>query len=411
MKVLMLFFIALFFIAGCTDAKKSEQDLPSSPAHNPDIYEEVDGYSAAEIKKKELRNAYNNRKWEKVLTLVKECADVNIEVKGHLGYPVPMLLQVIKSGQKSLARDIIAAPGCDVNIKSTDGTSALELATSMEYHDLADLLLKKGAHPLGARKEPLIKDIQQLESIIGTVSVKNDPDYSIVYSTTFSAFKKLKKEEKYAIVKKMEQARIAGGNIAPSVFSLNWFKPEDAVTKSEDAIIIVLNDQGFASIMFILTVWDRLADGRLKMRTILDRAVCEGIGTVYTKALHSINDKEAFIVGESFGADGGDTWGSWWIGLWTKPRRFRILKRIKYYLPPKELESGQSRKVHFTYDLEIENKTAVVKEQYKLIKQEWGNIKKQQEELLKETVHTLNLERLIQASRNDNPCGFEDRNH
>lgn len=93
--------------------------------------------------------------------------------------------------------------------------------------------------------------------------------------------------------------------------------------KYGDKTIAVLRGFGFESVDHLISIWDKNDDNYV-LTTILDQRLSVGIGTVQVDTLLDLSPNKSLIIGEKFGGDAGETWGSMWIGIWTKPRTLEI---------------------------------------------------------------------------------------
>lgn len=129
-----------------------------------------------------------------------------------------------------------------------------------------------------------------------------------------------------------------------------------------DRVVAVWQDDGFESITFVLGIGKRtgsnFASGSkadlAEIETVLDRALTVGIGSVKIHEIHRDGEKQHLIIGESSGGDGGDGWGSIWIGRWLEPRQFKILHQENHQASETKRENlsykydPSTRSLHFT---------------------------------------------------------------
>lgn len=86
-------------------------------------------------------------------------------------------------------------------------------------------------------------------------------------------------------------------------------------------------DRAFETSTHPLVVWKKNKES-LVLETVLDRAILVGIGLPSLNGIVHLGEGRHLLVGETCGGDGGDTWGSVWIALWSEPRKLKILYEI-----------------------------------------------------------------------------------
>jgi hypothetical protein len=85
---------------------------------------------------------------------------------------------------------------------------------------------------------------------------------------------------------------------------------------------------GFESIEHVITVWHKVSpDSLFELKEVLSEGIAEGIGRVFIDTVYQWGGDRRIIEGKSMGGDGGDTWGSSWLGYWYAPNKFTVLSR------------------------------------------------------------------------------------
>ncbi len=105
--------------------------------------------------------------------------------------------------------------------------------------------------------------------------------------------------------------------------------------------VICMLTSGFETVTHVFTQWEITGDS-LKFIRVLDGSVSVGIGELNLEHMVITPDKRRFFFGNTFGGDGGDTWGSMWVGEWTESNQLKTVFEKKY--------SGQEIYRDFQYE-------------------------------------------------------------
>lgn len=120
----------------------------------------------------------------------------------------------------------------------------------------------------------------------------------------------------------------------------------------DSLILISLNDNGFEGISSIFVLLKLINDTQFQYLFTINRNFIEGIGHNFIDTVIS-NKSKTILVGRSFGGDGGDIWGSIWLGVWNN---FSNLE-IKYF---KRWENGPEDLISNKYFFTITNNSSVI---------------------------------------------------
>ncbi|HBO76135.1 MAG TPA: hypothetical protein DD653_15825 [Marinilabiliales bacterium] len=81
---------------------------------------------------------------------------------------------------------------------------------------------------------------------------------------------------------------------------------------------IIMHDDGFESISHLFSIWKK--EGKsLCLESIIDTTIKVGIGGVSVKDILKIGFNKYLVIGNTQGGDGGDSWGSFWLGILSMP--------------------------------------------------------------------------------------------
>jgi hypothetical protein len=94
-----------------------------------------------------------------------------------------------------------------------------------------------------------------------------------------------------------------------------------------DTMIAIMPNRGFESIKYVISIW-RVINDKYKLITVLDSCMEIAIGGYWIEDIVSFDINKKIIIGRSMGGDEGHSWGSIWIGIWEKPRKFRIIYEL-----------------------------------------------------------------------------------
>jgi hypothetical protein len=101
----------------------------------------------------------------------------------------------------------------------------------------------------------------------------------------------------------------------------------NSVIKFNDKYLLVMKDDGFESVSHLLTIWHKEANFYY-LDYILNKTVNVGIGGIKIEKIINIDYEKIMVVGTKSGGDGGEVWGSFWLGIITKPNYFDIIYEI-----------------------------------------------------------------------------------
>lgn len=103
-----------------------------------------------------------------------------------------------------------------------------------------------------------------------------------------------------------------------------FFNDSTVFLKYHNKIVTTMHGSGFESVSHIITIWN-IKEDTIYLETILDKLLFEGIGGVIIDTILPYDSNKNIIIGNSGGGDGGDVWGSLWIGVWNKPRSLKVV--------------------------------------------------------------------------------------
>lgn len=100
----------------------------------------------------------------------------------------------------------------------------------------------------------------------------------------------------------------------------NWsdFFPHDSL------YVAVFSSFGFETVSHLVTLWEP-DGGSLRLKEILDQRLTVGIGSVKIEKVIAVTDEHTVFIGRKGGGDAGYVWGSFWIGVRSKPNELSIV--------------------------------------------------------------------------------------
>lgn len=130
---------------------------------------------------------------------------------------------------------------------------------------------------------------------------------------------------------------------------------------STQRVFTVWSDTGYEDKKQVIVVWKRVGE-KLKLEAILDYALRAAIGSSGIEEVRPLPRGRIVLIGRTEGGDGGDTWGTVWIALWTEPRHLEILWSMNY-------SGGWEIQRDLTYEFDRKNlKMDVHRREQRLIK-------------------------------------------
>lgn len=88
--------------------------------------------------------------------------------------------------------------------------------------------------------------------------------------------------------------------------------------------VAVFSSFGFETVSHLVTLWEP-DGGSLRLKEILDQRLTVGIGSVKIEKVIAVTDEHTVFIGRKGGGDAGYVWGSFWIGVRSKPNELSIV--------------------------------------------------------------------------------------
>ena len=151
------------------------------------------------------------------------------------------------------------------------------------------------------------------------ISIKNISGFRGLIEFSKNGAVKSNRFEKFNV--KMEPIMVRW---IPGFNEYSFYHDSTALIPYQKQFIAVLHDFGFESISHIITIWEK-RDSSLILEGILDKLLYEGIGGIRIDTIVQFGQNRNIIIGTSGGGDGGDVWGSFWIGIWELPRNLKVV--------------------------------------------------------------------------------------
>lgn len=422
MPKIIIMLLILMLISGCLGRENSPDPIPAQPNPNDQgtaapkdqntkppekkDTERLQQTLTPKITEKEraeqkLREEISLNNWMRLPEFLKAGGNVNVNLKGA-GVKNPpesssLLIMALISRQPEAARMIIESPGVNLDVKSSSGASPLLLAEFFGYQELATLLQEKGQKFPAPAPGPVIIEKSKLDQFCGTLRVTQKNSGFIIHSPAFESFQLMSRDD---LQKFIADLAIMGGKIhAPHPFLISWGDSPNDIAVSGKTAFIMINSTGDETVEFVVSVWEVHKNGRLQLQTVLDRSLSESYGEIWIREIHTLDKDNTLLIGESMGADGHDAWGSWWIGLWRKPRLFRLLHRERYDITQDDNVDNQWLEVHFEHSLDLDGMTADLIKRKKMVSEMWEEGKSTKNyEILEESSKVLHLEKLIREA-------------
>ena len=275
--------------------------------------------------KREIKNIlvdWEKTDWGRIKQLIREGLDVNMKLALVNEDPAPLLFYVLAGKQPDLARLIIETESCDVNVKHADGTTAIMLADFLGYADIVQLLLQKGADPLEEFPKPVVDSLENLSKYAGIALTNRSGDYSQVHHA-LRDFRIPEKDEIYSNDYQFPKKLFKYNQVITTRFGFAGCCTKDGITLAT----MVLSPYGMGQ--SIISVWEH-RDGKLHFVTNLERDLNEYYSGTIIDSFYRIDTEKTIIFGLTSGGDEGEGWGYYWCGLWTKPNKFKLLKKYTF---------------------------------------------------------------------------------
>lgn len=176
-----------------------------------------------------------------------------------------------------------------------------------EIDTIIGYIAQKGFSPVQNQAQIISVPVSEWERFSGTLAISRS---GYVYYDSFN---------KTSFTRKYREG--SPYDTLPRYFGMCY--PEQRYLYA-DTMIALMPDEGFESIRHILTVWKQKNDD-YKLITILDHWLHVAIGGIWVEQTMNLNSRQILLIGKSYGGDEGDSWGTLWVGLWTKPRQFKVI--------------------------------------------------------------------------------------
>lgn len=105
--------------------------------------------------------------------------------------------------------------------------------------------------------------------------------------------------------------------------TISYYAKNKSFTDYEHFILGKLYRYGGSTATTMLTIWKAEKD-MMKLDYVLG-SISEDYGTPKIDTLISLNNGKKLFLGQQWGGDGGDVWGSFWIREWTESNELKIL--------------------------------------------------------------------------------------
>jgi len=190
-------------------------------------------------------------------------------------------------------------------------TSLLDEAIFYELDSISNFLIKKGLY-----SRTLVPD-----STIQKVPVDSISRLNVLVKFDFKNQLVSKRFEKISFIQNAER-----NDIYPIGY-VQFSTLKNGLIEFDNRVLIIMADNGFENIRYLLTVWRKEGD-YYYLDNILRKVFHVGIGGIQIEKILKIDDTNYMFTGITSGGDGGETWGSFWIGLYSVPDSLKIIYEI-----------------------------------------------------------------------------------
>ncbi|NOZ47300.1 MAG: hypothetical protein GXO79_11050 [Chlorobi bacterium] len=140
---------------------------------------------------------------------------------------------------------------------------------------------------------------------------------------------------------------------------------KNGLIEFDNKILIIMVDNGFENIGYLLPVWHK-EGGYYYLDNILRKVFHVGIGGIHIEKILKIDDANYMITGTTSGGDGGQTWGSFWIGLYSIPDSLKIIYEIERF--GEELSDDEFRDEYIDHKIVINDSLIYLRKGVKFYK-------------------------------------------
>ncbi len=140
---------------------------------------------------------------------------------------------------------------------------------------------------------------------------------------------------------------------------------KNGLIEFDNKILIIMVDNGFENIGYLLTVWHKEGD-YYYLDNILRKVFHVGIGGIHIEKILKMDDTNYMITGTTSGGDGGQTWGSFWIGLYSIPDSLKIIYEIERF--GEELSNDEFRDEYIDHKIVINDSLIYLRKGVKFYK-------------------------------------------
>lgn len=193
-------------------------------------------------------------------------------------------------------------------------TALLDKALYYELDDISQLLISKGLYYRGDVQSTSIQKIHVDSIALLTTLVKFDSKGQLTS----------KRFEKISFGKQTSRNHIYPIGYKP------FSTVRNGLIEFDNKILIIMADNGFENIAYLLTIWHKVGD-YFYLDNILTKTFNVGIGGINIENILKIDESNYMITGTTSGGDGGETWGSFWIGLYSIPDSLKIIYEIERF--------------------------------------------------------------------------------
>jgi hypothetical protein len=248
-------------------------------------------------------------------------------------------------------------------------TSLLDEALYFELDSISNLLIKKGLYYRRLVPSNTVQKVHIDSITLLNVLVKFDSKGQLVS----------KRFEKISFNQNSNQ------KYNSPIGYVQFSTLKNGFIEFDNKILIIMVDNGFENIGYLLTVWHREGD-YYYLDNILRKVFHVGIGGIHIEKILKIDDTNYMITGTTSGGDGGQTWGSFWIGLYSIPDSLKIIYEIERF--GEELSDDEFRDEYIDHKIVVNDSLIYLRKGVKFYK---GNNSKTDSVILHDTIRYLDL--------------------
>lgn len=212
----------------------------------------------------------------------------------------------------------------------------LDQATYLSLDSLINIFTSRGVIGRKNKSEELSQKFNRQDLKNTSIVIRHDV-YNRVLSKRFECyFTKSKNQKEYKLP--------LGFRVHNANDNLFFLK--------DNYCIMLMPDDGFENINYVISIWKKNEEC-YSLEGIIDTSLTISIGGITIEKIVEINNKSSFIIGKSYGADGGEEWGNLWLGKLILPNSFKIVHKF-------EFSGYENHREYIKYLLDTENKSITI---------------------------------------------------